>query len=321
MIGLAEEFSKLPIPNTTSKHAYSARAINGFSNHRIAKDAKENPCLLISVSQSNETFKVANQRLYNLQVTHNLACEVVLDKDLEKQHFSVISYNGNDDELKAYFLNSCEILLHSLGNRPDNRKIKEVVARFIELFRVLNEPPKKTMQGLWAELFLISEAANPEKLVKGWHTIPEEKYDFSFGKIRMEVKSSATGKREHHFSRRQLTPPSGCRVFVASVLVEMVAEGKSIADLVREITQKLKGNYELIEKLNFVTSSTLGNSIQQIHDIHFDYELAIDTLQFFDAESIPKIKELPEFVSEVKFKSSLEQVDPVPALPNEIGYH
>jgi len=311
MIGLIEEFEKLPIPSTTSKHSYSAVSIKGFENHRLAKDAQENPCLLISVSQTDGVFKVINQKLYNLLVTHNLACEILVGEKIEKQHFSVISYSGNDDELKSYFLNACEILMNSLGKSPDNEKIKRVVSKFIELFRVLNEPPRKTIQGLWAELFLIQQSSNPEELAKAWHIIPEEKYDFSMNKLRIEVKSSSVRSRVHHFSIEQLLPPSECELFVASVFVDIIAGGKTVADLLEDLIERLNGDSDLIEKLNFVTYSTLGSSIDRISSIGYDYELAKDSLKFYSSNTIPKIEHIPDNVTEVRFKSSLENIEPV----------
>ena len=130
-------------------------------------------------------------------------------------------------------------MVPSLGNSLDNKQITHTVNKFIELFKVLKEPPKKTLQGLWSELFLIYQSNNPKKLVKAWHTVPEEKYDFSLEKLRIEVKSSSTRNRTHHFSLGQLTAPSKCELFVASLFVEILAGGKSVEDLLNEIIGRL----------------------------------------------------------------------------------
>lgn len=267
MIGFQDEFENLPIPDTTKEHSYSAVAIHGFENHRIAKDFKENPCILISVNQKEQSFKVARQKLYNLSITHNLICEIHVGPTKEEHNFSVIRYSGNDEDLKRYFLKACEILVPSLGNSPNNKQITNTVNKFIELFKVLKEPPKKTLQGLWSELFLIHQSKNPKKLVKAWHTVPEEKHDFSLEKLRIEVKSSSTRNRTHHFSLGQLAAPSKCELFVASLFVEILAGGKSVEDLLNEITERLDQESRLIEKLNFVTYSTLGGSVDKIKNV------------------------------------------------------
>ena len=123
MIDFQKEFENLPIPNTTKEYSYSAVAIKGFENHRIAKDFKENPCILISVTQKEKSFKVARQKLYNLSITHNLVCEIHLEGKREEHNFSVIRYSENEEDLKNYFLKACEILVPSLGNSPDNKRI------------------------------------------------------------------------------------------------------------------------------------------------------------------------------------------------------
>ena len=61
MIGFQDEFENLPIPDTTKDHSYSAVTIQGFKSHRIAKDFKQNPCILISVSEKEKSFKIARQ--------------------------------------------------------------------------------------------------------------------------------------------------------------------------------------------------------------------------------------------------------------------
>jgi len=310
MIGFQDEFENLPIPDTTKEHSYSAVAIQGFENHRIAKDFKENPCILISVTQKEQNFKVARQKLYNLSITHNLTCEIHVGSTKEEHNFSVIRYSGNDEDLKRYFLKTCEILVPSLGNSPNNKQITHTVNKFIELFKVLKEPPKKTLQGLWSELFLIRQSKNLKKLVKAWHTVPEEKYDFSLEKLRIEVKSSSTRNRTHHFSLVQLIAPSKCELFVASLFVEILAGGKSVEDLLSEITDRLDQEYRLIEKLNFIAYSVLGDSVDKIKNVCYDYQLAKESLEVYHSNDIPKIESVPSNVFDVRFKSSIDSVKP-----------
>ena len=239
-----------------------------------------------------------------------MICEIHLNKKKETHNFSVIRYSGNDEDLKKYFLKACEILVPSLGNSPDNKQITHTVNKFIELFKVLKEPPKKTLQGLWSELFLIHQSKNPKKLIKAWHTIPEEKYDFSIENLRIEVKSSSTRNRTHHFSLEQLVAPSKCELFIASLFVDILAGGKSIDDILNEIIERLYEDFELIEKLNFVTYSTLGGSVDKIKNVCYDYQLAKDSLRLYNSMDIPKIESIPDNVFDVRFRSSINNVKP-----------
>ena len=311
MISFQNEFDSLPIPNTTKEHSYSAVAIKGFENHRIAKDFKENPCILISISQKEKSFQISRQKLYNLIIKHNLTCEIHIGNKKEEHNFSVIYYSGYDEDLKKYFLKVCEILIHSLGNFPNNNKITYTLNKFIELFKSLKEPPKKTLQGLWSELFLIHQSKHPHEAIEAWHIIPEEKYDFSFEKFGIEVKSSSIRDRSHYFNLEQLVIPDKYKLYIASIFVELLTGGKSINNLLNEIIARLDQNFKLIEKLNLVTYSTLGHDIKKSQEIYYNYELAKESLQFYNSYDIPKIDSIPDNVSEIKFKSCIKNIKPI----------
>ncbi|MEY8868152.1 PD-(D/E)XK motif protein [Meridianimaribacter flavus] len=307
MIDLKKIYDKLPLPEKPSSNSFSAKAIKGFENHRIAKNFNDNPSLLIFISEINQDFFVANQNLFNIKVTHNVKCEIETDKKVSQNNFSVVSYIGQNDDVKDVFLKTCQVLIKSLGQNPSNKKIKQTVDKFIELFKAIKEPPKKSIQGLWSELFLIEQSNIPEKVILGWHSIPEEKFDFSFDKLRIEVKSSATESRTHHFSSAQLNPINNLEIIIASILVNTSASGLSVLDLIMRINNKLDSFPKQKEKLHLLVYSTLGDGIKRINEIKFNYELAKESLRFFKSEDIPKInsKDIPNGVSSVKFVSSL----------------
>lgn len=304
MYNFYQKFQDLELPISDQ---YSAFRVDNFKNHRIAKDKKGNPNLLIFVS--NNIVNPIRQELYSIKVAHNIECEIIENNTNTKEVFSVISYDGHNAELAEYFLKICEIFITALGNTPDNNQINQVVDKFVELFKALSEPSKNTLQGLWAELFFIAEIDNTHKLVEAWHQDTEDKYDFSFGNTRIEIKSSKFRKREHNFSIEQLSPSENIQIYIASIFVETMSNGLSIQDLLDLIEKKLKGNIDLINKIRLLTFSTLGNKINFINQ-KFDYGLAKDSLKIYNAEYVPKIltANIPSGVSNVVFKSSLENV-------------
>jgi hypothetical protein len=80
--------------------------------------------------------------------------------------------------------------------------------------------PRKSVQGLWAELFLMARLRDPSALVAAWHSQLGDLYDFSAGSQRIEVKSAIGRIRRHHFTLEQVLPIPRTRVLIASVLVE-----------------------------------------------------------------------------------------------------
>lgn len=307
MFDLKEIYDKLPLPINDNLNYYSAKAIKGYENHRIAKNYLDNPSLLIFISEQNQNFLISNQNLFNIKVSHNLKCEIESDSKVSYNSFSVVSYTGQNDDVKDVFLSTCQLLLKSLGLNPSNSKIKHIVGKFIELFKAIKETPRKSIQGLWAELFLIEQSNFPEHLISGWHSIPEEKFDFSFGKMRLEVKSSATDMRIHHFSSGQLNPINETEIIIASILVNVNAGGISLIELLQRINNKLNDFPKQKEKLHLLLYSTLGADLDKVDQIKFDYELAKESLRFYKSIDIPKIENtnIPIEVSNVKFISNL----------------
>lgn len=320
MSDLKEIYEKLPLPKNQSSNSYSAKAIKGYENHRIAKNFADNPSLLILISEQNQDFFIANQNLFSIKVSHNLKCEIESDEKVTCNNFSVVSYIGQNNDVKELFLSTCQILIKSLGQSPSNKQIKNTVGKFIELFKAVKETPRNSIQGLWSELFLIEQSSLPEKLIAGWHSIPEEKFDFSFDKLRLEVKSSASESRIHHFSSRQLNPINDTEIIIASVLISSNVAGFGINDLLIKINGKLNEFPKQKEKLHLLVYSTLGSDIEKVNQIKFDYELAKSSLSFYQSTSIPKIEDIniPKEVSNLKFISNLVNSSPIDSSLDEL---
>ena len=127
MIDLKKTYDELPLPTNQNSNSYSAKTIKGYENHRIAKNYADNPSLLIFISEQNQDFFIANQNLFSIKVSHNLKCEIESDENLTHNNFSVVSYIGQNEDVKDIFLNTCQVLIKSLGQRPTNKKIKQII--------------------------------------------------------------------------------------------------------------------------------------------------------------------------------------------------
>jgi hypothetical protein len=211
-----------------------------------------------------------------------------------------------DRATESYFLRVLEALLPTLGESPDPRSINHAVDRLVELFQALRNPPIKTAQGLWAELFLIAEAQDPGKLIDTWHTVPDDLYDFNDGHYRLEVKSTGGELRRHHFSLAQLQPPAGTVLVIASVIVNRAGAGVRIIELVDELGSRLAGSPDRLLRLYKVVALTLGDSWLQSTLEMFDRPAAKQSLAFFKPSDVPMVSPvLPQGVSNVHFTSDL----------------
>lgn len=309
LIGL---FDTLTVPIGNEK-TFNALQIYGYSNFRLAVDYEGNPIILLSIIDKTRIFTLKNFRLKYLQLEQNIDCKIIENESVINQTFTVIKFTSIERHLCEYFLRISETLIKTLGNEPSQKQIIESLNRFVEVFRTLSDTPSNTVHGLWSELFLIDNSKSPASLLTYWHTVPEEKFDFNSGKERIEVKSNSNFERSHFFSSEQLNPPLGTNVLIASIFIRQNNEGRSIQQLIESITEKIHQDVYLTEKLNKIVCRTLGNSLEQSITIKFDYNIAKDSLLFYNYLDIGKIEEIyiPSEVTEVKYKSDLSYVQPI----------
>lgn len=313
-MNLAEVFYSLEAPDTSNRNLLSTITLTDFPFVKVAINIEEFPVILIS-SIADETFITQkNIRLKYLELTHNLECKILENNNTQFQNFTVIVFRSNQESLQRYFLGIAETLIKSLSTKPTQQEVFQTFRNFVEIFRTLSDTPTKTLQGLWAELFVIDTAKEPTTLLNYWHNLPEEKFDFNADTEKLEVKSSSTLERIHTFASEQLNPPLDKQVLIASLFVKQTTHGQSISQLANSIQQKVANIY-LTEKLFTLISKTLGNTVEQSIKIKFDFDLAKNSLRFYRHQDIQKIEKIhiPSRVSEVRYKSDLTDLKGIDA--------
>lgn len=287
--------------------------IPGYTNYKLGKDPNGLPGLLISVPGFQETTLPSRIVLENLYVMPDVVCRIFrTDGSSDDGQFIVAHCTTEDPVIQVYFLKTINTLVHAIGINPSRHEVIRALTILIEIFRSITQPPRKSIQGLWAELFLIATSRNPAKLLDAWHVLPEDLFDFSAGNTRIEVKGTAGRVRKHHFSLEQLNPPPGTTVLVASLFVERAGAGISLTDLVGRIRDRVKNRPDLLLHMDQILSLTLGKTwLRTSSDERFDYELAKSSLAFYDASLIPRIRaDLPPEISQVHFIADLSNCPP-----------
>lgn len=304
---ILEIFNRLSIPlRTENRNLYTATVIPPYERCHLGRDAQGSPALLIKLDSGQVRGSQPPIHLQHLFVAHSLECEIHHQSIIESGMFTVVSCIDADRPMETYFLRVLQALLPIIGVNPSPKTINGAIDKLVELFQALRSPPKKTAQGLWAELFVIAESSDVGALIDAWHSVPEDLYDFNSGKCRVEVKSVSGQLRSHHFSLAQLLPPSGTELVIASVIANRAGAGETIADLVEEISSKLMSTPERVLRLHQIVSLTLGDSWRQSTLEAFDRQAAYQYLSFFDLSQIPMISpELPQGVSNVHFTADL----------------
>lgn len=299
-------FQSLVLPMTAaSGNDLSAVPIPGAESHRLAKDASGSPCLLIR--QLPQGKGSAPIRLENLLISFDVPCTVTHPgRKQERDTFTIVRCTALNPALFSHFLKILSPMIAALGPTPTRAAVRSAISGLVELFQALAAPAKKTIQGVWAELLLIRLASDPHAMAAAWHRDPLERFDFSAGRQRIEVKSSSLRRRAHHFSLAQLTPPQGTQVLVASLFVERSGGGASVQSLFESVRELLASSAELTAHLDATFYRSLGSGWEEAMSEAFDWELAKESLAFFDTDRIPTVAiPIPPSVSEVRFCSDL----------------
>ncbi|MHB8618478.1 MAG: PD-(D/E)XK motif protein [Chloroflexota bacterium] len=287
--------------------------IPGYPRHRLARSPEGEPILLLQIDRSQSDEPLATFALEHLDIRHDVECSVShANEPSEHAKFTVIRCNESDPELQQYFLQVLGGILIGLGSQPTQSTLARMVGKLVELFRLMAEPARTSVQGLWAELFLIAEAAEPATLLRCWHVMFTDVCDFNAGTQRVEVKSSTNRRRLHHFRLEQLTPPIGVTQLIASLFVERAPLGTSLSDLVAEIRAHVLTEAEMAVHLDEMLVAALGESWRNGLQARFDRQLAASSLALYSAQEIPKVNPLlPPGVSDVHFRASLDELTPV----------
>jgi len=312
MTDLFELFRSLPVPEGTEEKArvFSSIATDKAHGFRVAKSSEGYAFLILPCP--NESRVAPGVRLEKLVVERRVVCRISdSDGTVSTGEFSLIGCTAVDAELQSFFLRIISPFVDTVdfsNAGSANRAIDLLVA----LFRAIERPARKTIQGLWAELFLISEASNSADLIDAWHSEPTDLFDFSSGVERVEVKSSSD-RRAHHFRLEQLAQPEGTRLVVASFIVRSAGAGTSIGDLVERLSHRPGMDGTRLEKVAKNTAETLGADWRSGVSQRFDEEWARDNLLFFDARAIPKVPgPIPPEVENVRFVVDCSSLQPAP---------
>ena len=152
-----------------------------------------------------------------------------------EDQFCVVSCEVTAPELYELFVRCIGAAIEKLPSSAATREIEYCILSLRDLFRALSLPGGREISGLWAELFVIETCGNPAHALSVWHEDQFDKFDFSNGAMRLEVKSSVRGFRAHEFALEQLEVPNEGAGYVASMLLQPLTGGIGVLDLARNI--------------------------------------------------------------------------------------
>ena len=301
-------FSRLTKPASTEVTQLPAAQIPGRPGDYIAKGPGGEVVVLLR--GSHEPVVKPPLRLRHVEVDYGSRCRIA-ESDLApvEGDFIAIRCTEAKQPVLELFVRTVEALFSTLPKEPSATQAEALIAGLVELFRKLLLPSRRSIKGLWAELFVIEHSAFPEAMMAAWHSEDDEKFDFSSEHGYLEVKATEQAVRIHEFSLDQLRPNGGMPVIIASLLLRREAGGVSVLDLARRIDRRLAGNSRLREKLWRNLTATVGVDFEEAVDVSFSEALAARELRAIDAANIPCLERpLPHGVLDVRMKVDITDV-------------
>jgi len=322
MESISKIFDELKSNPLSNSHGFHVRSISYSKGHKLGVTSDRQPMFFIKCGDSDE-IKTIDYSLEFISVQFNREC--VLQNDSQQSEsgtYSIISLKTDLKEIQEYFLEIVLIIIEKLPAAPKTSELRIEIEKLINLFSQFSRPPIKSIQGLWAELLVIEQSKNPDYLIKSWHSLNTDKFDFNDGNDKIEVKSTSKNRRIHSFSIEQLNPNENSILIVVSIFTIETGIGLSIFELEKRIRDKV-GDRELIFKVNEIIAKTLGSDFQKSFDTFFDYQFAIDTIKYFSSDVIPKIdlNSVPSFVANVRFDSDLTDLIGLSNNPHNSSLH
>lgn len=278
--------------------------------HKIGVSEEGFPMFFVVTSDTN---LMQNLNAELLSVEYNVLCNIIEgDTILDDQPFSIITLRSENEQFQKMFIDVFLMMLDTLPQKPSNISLASKIESLLSIFAKLKRHPIHKLQGLWAELLMIEQSKEPTIVARAWHAMPNSKYDFNMGGDKIEVKSTSSENRVHHFSLDQLNPSPKSRLLICSVIARESAQGTngfSVFDLYDRIMERIKDS-EVRMHVSEIITETLGSDYYIAQKKYFDYIEAIDRLAYFNYIDVPKVKkeDVPEHVSEVRFASNLSHL-------------
>jgi hypothetical protein len=288
----------------TDEGVFNVRRLEPDSVFYIGRNARGFAAVLIETSDSGRTVPL---KLAGIEASFSTPYQIVEPgKPAATQSLIAITCTNQQSDVTSYFANVMESILPFLGKSPSTRKVAEIVRQLVDLFQKLRSPAQRPLVGLIGELKVINSASDVASAIRCWRTDPNERFDFSTGSLRLDVKASGNRKRIHEISFEQANPPEGTIGVIVSIWIEAMAGGLALSRLLDVIETKIASRSEELLRLRDIVANSLGDSLPAAMRWAFDNELAESSLRYFDTTIIPAIRPpLPPGVSSARFVADL----------------
>jgi hypothetical protein len=296
----------------TSTGTLSAVRAFGLTGIWIARDSDGNALLLVEARFDENLPPPILLRYFEFEPWRS--CTVIeADGPARRFDVSLLKCTAPEPELQDYFFRASASILADLPVDVGVGDVGRAVDRLASLFRGLSLSPNRSLQGLWAELFLLSRAHDIPRAAASWQSLSHSLIDFAAGLQGIEVKSSSGEARRHRFKLRQLQPREGHTWYVASLVLRQSASGTSLLDLWDLIEQRLESSPIARQRIASIIASAAGEDWRSAESFRCDEAAAAESIVLFDTTTIPRVGDSgPPEVTDVEFSVDFANIPRTP---------
>lgn len=261
----------------------------------ISNEELENNAVIPCVDEENYScILIKNSKNKVVQSgysTDNL--EVKLNRILTKNgfdyYFHIIKSKNTDAYSKNQFDTIYEYVFKKIERPIDDVELSTLITSLEDYFKVSPEKNKREIQiGVFGELLTIQHLYNVgfQEVTSKFHTNFYSKHDVEINdKVRLEIKSTTSEKRIHHFKHNQIMR-NDVDVVVSSVLLEESKEGKTLKALFEEVIPLFENPDSKFALQKLMIRCGINDEDE---GMSFSYEKALNEIKFFEATNLPKI--------------------------------
>jgi len=311
-MNLFQKYQKISKIKNRSTVSFNTVKLNRNSEHFLGVNGLKQVAILFNASEPMGN----NENIRYLTLEHSIPCTIYIENSEEKKNLSILKLDSKEENLKEIFLRTMDNIVQNIPNNISQKKIYELTQNLIKLFEKISNKKNIDLLGFWGELFTIKYLRQKELLIEGWHPETSDTFDFLIKNSALEIKTSTSNERKHHFSFEQLNP-NNKNIIVGSILIRKSRSGYSLLDLKNKILEEIDKK-NLKDKVQEIYDIMTGSKTQEdLEEVRYSYEYAKDNIMFYDSQNVPRIKEIPMYgVNNIKFESDLNGVKAITDFSN-----
>ncbi|GAC1370640.1 MAG: hypothetical protein NVS3B3_03550 [Aquirhabdus sp.] len=159
----------MDLPQASDGSDFSAIKLQSERQDYLAKAIDGSPIFLLHDPDSIEFSPTIE--LTKISIQFNSCCRVKTEKGIFEDKFAVVSCTPTIPELYELFVGCFAAMVEQLPCKASTLDIRNCIQKLLDLFRIISRPSSREINGLWAELFVISMCKDISQALTAWHHV------------------------------------------------------------------------------------------------------------------------------------------------------